>query len=632
MTPEQIQTNYIESFQFLDERKRRQVAQLVLLNNLNRGDQNIASTLLITLMTRIMGSLYDDKIQTKFLPSQGITQDMINSYNVLAQSDYLEMGKAKVDYDWMWDTLFFGRGYCETYSFDLRRKLLVPEAVNPLVMGYDPYFENIQQWRYYWKWTTMDKWTINRLIKAKKITGITDASEIPSGVEGRLWEYKQRRDAARKGVEPSLEPAMADIFQILVYYGYNDSGERCRFLIDKHFSKVLMEEKLEFDDLVLEDGSVSSKWPIVVKESFRVPHSSLPISIADLLEDKHRAESVLLNLAYIAAKDAANPLYWYDPTKVKDITQFFSRQINQHIPVEGDGALAVGPLNTKDPMPPGLLNFMSALRQQANDPVGTGVSMEPSTTVSNDTATEAAIDQQLNDIAQSIASKVLQFGEEEFWSHWWHRYKKNADTLKEKMANVVGVNGVDSSLIDLGDFKTDFPPGVLVFSAKEAEYKNLVKRRDFMQILPVLQTSMDPNGYRNFQKHVFTPLMIEDPSLIDVMFPDSLQEMEAEEQNEMLKANEMPPVLDTDDHETHLYIHRMLQPKTWAAWFHIFEHEEALAKQKAQAMMQETAPAQGEMGQPPQQSMGAEKKSPMGAVSPLKQEAKTPLTSKNKNQ
>lgn len=632
MTPEQIQTNYIESFQFLDERKRRQVAQLVLLNNLNRGDQNIASTLLITLMTRIMGSLYDDKIQTKFLPSQGITQDMINSYNVLAQSDYLEMGKAKVDYDWMWDTLFFGRGYCETYSFDLRRKLLVPEAVNPLVMGYDPYFENIQQWRYYWKWTTMDKWTINRLIKAKKITGITDASEIPSGVEGRLWEYKQRRDAARKGVEPSLEPAMADIFQILVYYGYNDSGERCRFLIDKHFSKVLMEEKLEFDDLVLEDGSVSSKWPIVVKESFRVPHSSLPISIADLLEDKHRAESVLLNLAYIAAKDAANPLYWYDPTKVKDITQFFSRQINQHIPVEGDGALAVGPLNTKDPMPPGLLNFMSALRQQANDPVGTGVSMEPSTTVSNDTATEAAIDQQLNDIAQSIASKVLQFGEEEFWSHWWHRYKKNADTLKEKMANVVGVNGVDSSLIDLGDFKTDFPPGVLVFSAKEAEYKNLVKRRDFMQILPVLQTSMDPNGYRNFQKHVFMPLMIEDPSLIDVMFPDSLQEMEAEEQNEMLKANEMPPVLDTDDHETHLYIHRMLQPKTWAAWFHIFEHEEALAKQKAQAMMQETAPAQGEMGQPPQQSMGAEKKSPMGAVSPLKQEAKTPLTSKNKNQ
>ena len=165
MTPNEIQTNYIESFQFLDQRKQRQVAQLVLLNNLNRGDQNIASTLLMTLLTRTMGSLYDDKIQTKFLPSQGITQDMINSYNILAQSDYLEMGKAKLDYDWVWDTLFFGRGYAETYKFDMKRKMMIPEAINPLMFGYDPYFENVQQWRYYWKWVTKDKWTLQRLIK-----------------------------------------------------------------------------------------------------------------------------------------------------------------------------------------------------------------------------------------------------------------------------------------------------------------------------------------------------------------------------------------------------------------------------------------------------------------------------------
>ena len=83
MTPEQIQRNYIESFQFLDERKRRQVAQLVLLNNLQRGDQNIASTLLLTLLNRTMASLYDDRLQVKFLPVQGINQDQINSYNVL---------------------------------------------------------------------------------------------------------------------------------------------------------------------------------------------------------------------------------------------------------------------------------------------------------------------------------------------------------------------------------------------------------------------------------------------------------------------------------------------------------------------------------------------------------------------
>lgn len=627
-TPNQIQTNYIESFQFLDQRKQRQVSQLVLLSNLQRPDQSIASTLLLTLFQRVLSSLYDDKMQVKFLPSQGINQDQINAYNTLAQSDYQEMGKARLDYDLMWDTLFFGRGYLETYQFDKKRKIMKPHVINPLVFGYDPYFTDPQEWRYYWKWVTKTKYDINRLIKAGKIDGIKDAGEIPSGVEARLWEYKQRRDAATKAVEPSLEPADADVYQILEYFGYNDDGDKCVYWIDKHFSKILMEEKLDLQDLELEDGTIGSKWPIVVKESFRVPHASVPFSVADLLEDKHRAKSVLMNLAFIAAKDVANPVYLYNPEQVKDVSQFFSRQVNQHIPIEGDILTAVAPLNKSQAMPPELISFMTMLQQEANDPVGTGVSLEPEAG-GKGTATEAAIDQQMNDMAQSLQSKVLQYGEQEFWSQWWHRYHQHAEELKSKMANIVGVNGITTTEIDLDNFLTDYPPGVFVFSAKEAEYKNLVKRRDFMQLYPQFQASMDPDGFRNFNKHVFMPLMLEDPSLIDVMFPKSLEEMKAEEQNEILKKDQLPPVLETDDHTTHLYIHRMVQPKTWATWTHILEHEDALAKQQAQAMMEQKAASEGTSGVAPKPQMGVEKKSPMEAASPLKQEARTSLT-KNK--
>lgn len=616
---QQIQTNYTESFQFLETRKKRQVNQLVLLNNLQRGDQNISSTLLLTLFNRVMSGLYDDKVQVKFLPSQGIMQEQLNSYNMLYQSDYLEMGKAKIDYDWVWDTLFFGRGYAETYQFDKKRKIMKPHVINPLVFGYDPYFADPQEWRYYWKWVTKTRWDIERLIKSGKITGIKSAKDIPSGIEPYLWEYKQRRDAATKAVEPSLEPAQDDVYQILEYFGYDDKGNKYIYWTDKHFSKVLMEERLELDDLELEDGTMSSKWPIVVKESFRIPHASVPFSIADLLEDKHRAKSVLLNLAFIAAKDSANPLYWYDPDKVKDVAQFFSRQINQHIPVEGDGSLAVGPINVKDPMPPGLINFMTALQQEANDPVGTGVSMEPSQG-GQETATEVSIDQQLNDMAQSLQSKVLQFGESDFASAWFHRYAKHGPELKSKLANIVGVKGVTSTEIDFKDFVTDYPPGVLVYSAKEAEYKNLVKRRDFMTLYPNLMQSMDADGFRNFNKHVFMPLMIEDPSLVDIMFPKTLEEIKAEDQNEMLKRDEMPPVLETDDHATHIYTHYMVQPKTWATWLHIQEHEEALAKQKAMEQQQAMLDSQGTQGT--KVNVGTEKRSPMAAASPLKSEIK----------
>src|SRR3990167_9433165 len=123
MKVQEIATKYQESFEFLQARKKRQAEQLRLLSNMRREDQ-------------------------------------INSYNTLAQSDYQEMGKAKLDYEWCWDTLFFGRGYAETIRFDKKRKILQPHIINPLAFGYDPYIENYQDWRYYWKWITKTKWDL----------------------------------------------------------------------------------------------------------------------------------------------------------------------------------------------------------------------------------------------------------------------------------------------------------------------------------------------------------------------------------------------------------------------------------------------------------------------------------------
>lgn len=610
MKPEDIETYYRESQQFLQARKLRQVRQLVLLNNLQRGDQNIASTLLITLFNRLLSNLYDDKLQIKFLPSQGITQNQINSYNVLAQSDYLEMDKPKIDYDWVWDTLFFGRGYCETLTFDKKQKIMRPHVINPLVFGYDPYFEEVQQWRYYWKWVTKSKWQIEKLIKDGTITGIKKVEELPTGIEPFLWNYKVTRDAAKKAIAPPIDTVSSDVYQILEFYGHNDNGNKCVYWVDKGFSKILMEKELDLEDG--EDGM--SKWPIVVKEAFREPHSSVVFSVADLLEDKHRAKSVLLNLAFLAAKDRANPLYGYNPDKVRDISQFFQRQINQHIPM--DDNTAVWPLNTEDPMSQGLIQFIGLLTQEANEPMGTGQTLQP-LKGKPQTATERAIDQQLNDMAQSLQSKVLQFGESEFWSHWFHRYAKNADELKTKIANVVGVKGVESQEIDFKDFNTDFPPGIFVYSAKEAEYKELVLRRDLMQLYPQLVQTIGLDGMRNFNRYVFFPKFLNDPSLIETLFPKTLDELRATEENDILAKDDYIKTNETDNHQEHIYIHRAVFPKTNAVWFHLAEHEARLAEQKKSAMMQQ----QMMQGQPqqlqPQLKVGAAGQSPLQAASPL---------------
>lgn len=590
MKAETIQTKYQESFNFLQLRKKRQAEQLKLLSNMRRGDQNISSTLLLSLFDRIMSNTYDDKIQVKFIPAQGINQNQINSYNILAQSDYQEMGKAKLDYDWTWDTLFFGRGYMETVRFDMKRKIMQPHVINPLVFGYDPYIENVQDWRYYWKWITKSKGDLKLLQKAGVLKKDLKLDSLPAGIDPYLWQYKIVRDQARDAVAPPIEPVDNDVFQILEFYGVNEDGVKCVYWVDKNFSSVLYEKELDFEDgeeIVMPDGETvkkGSSWPIVVKESFRIPHSSVPISVADLLEDKHRAKAVLLNLAYIAAKDEANPVYLYNSDKVNDISQFLSRQINQHIPVN-DVETAVAPLNKASTMSPELMNFIQMLTEEANEPIGTGQALQPKKNQS-DTATGQAIDQQLNDLAQSLQSKVMQFGESEFWGQWFHRYAKHAEELETKMANIVGVKGVDTKIIDLNDFKTDYPPGVMVYSAKEAEYKELVLRRDLSNALPVLVQSMDQDGLRNFYKHVYWPKFLQDPSLVDIMFPKTLDEMNAEAENEQLADGMMPDVKDTDNHTTHIYTHMMLQPKTWAGWTHIHWHQELLAQQLSQQQKQ----------------------------------------------
>lgn len=595
-----IFSDYMESFYFLQPRKRRQAQQIVLLNNLQRGDENIASTLLLTFFNRVLANSYDDKIQIKFVPSEELDQRNIQSLNLLAQNDYREMDMSRHGYDWMWDTLFFGRGYMETLRFDIERKIMQPHVINPLVFGYDPFFENPQEWRYYWKWILKSSTEINQLIKAELITGITDASQIASGVDPFLWNYKVIRERAKFVTPQASDTFQGDVHQILEFFGYNKDGEKCVYWLDRDFSKILYYKVLDLqdgDDIVGPGGEIvktKSRWPIVVKEAFREPHASVVFSVADLLEDKHRAMSVLLNLMFLNAKDKANPLYVYNPDKVKDVTQLLNRQIYQHIPVE-DVESAIQPLRTDPTLDPGLQAFIQMLTDEASNPIGSGTTM-PSAPKGKQTATQAAIQQQMNDLAQSIQSKVMQFGEAEFWRDWYQRYMRYTKEGDEKIATVVGVKGVTFEKINLGDVRTKYPPGVIVYSAKEAEYKELVERRDLMEMYPAFQTSLSPDSMRNFNKYVFFPKFLTDPQTIDVLFPDTLDEIKAAEENDQLGDNKMPEVSKTDNHEQHIAVHQAAKP-TWAKWLHIQWHEEMLSMQK-QAQMQPQIPPQG---MPPQQ-------------------------------
>jgi hypothetical protein len=136
---------------------------------------------------------------------------------------------------------------------------------------------------------------------------------------------------------------------------------------------------------------------------------------------------------------------------------------------------------------------------------------------------------------------------------------------------------------------------------------------------------MTPDGLKNFQKYVFFPKFLRDPQMMEILFPDSIDELKAQDENEIINEEQMPQVAPTDNHEQHLMIHRMAK-NTWAKWIHIQWHEEMLSMQKQQQMMQAQQQMQGEVqqgapGVPPEPNkpqVGVAGQKPMEAAASLR--------------
>lgn len=583
-----VMTEYNEGQDYLRQKKLRWVQHLILFNNLAREAQSISSKEIFSFFHRILSGLYSDVLQSVFMPSEDSDYKKSEVLNKLRQSDFQEMEMWLVNYDWTWDAAFFGEGWTETLVFDKESKLMKPSVVNPLYMAYDPFFSEPKNWRYYSKWKTFSKYDLLRLKKKGVISQNFDISKIAAGLEVELWDYKNRRDAARLGnsVTNSSYSDTNDIYQILEHFTIADKdtvdhngkpipeGHRIIVWTDKNFGTEIRVEPLT--NYIPED----EPWPIVKKQIFREPHSSLSISVPDIIEDSHRAKSVLLNLLFMAAKDDANPIYLYDPDHVQDVTAFLSRQINQHIPVD-DLERAVKPMNTKPAMSAAVNSFMALLGTESAEAVGTAI-IQPNMNRGKKSATEAAMLQQIADLTGSLQAKVISMGEKDFWSHWYLRLinPKNIKASDEKIIKMTTATGISFETVKMPDWKMKFPPKIQILSKKEAEYKELVLRRDLMQNYPILTKSMDKRALDNFNKYVYFPKFIEDTNLIDRIVPSSIDQIKARQENELLSQGKFVPVQPTDDDETHMYEHAMC-PNTVQKWAHYFIHEvHRAAKQK----------------------------------------------------
>ena len=614
----QIRNEYEEGRTFLQNRKLRWTNQLKLMNNLSRSDETIASTMLFSYFDRVFSSLYDPKIQVKFGANEDSEMNTSATLNKLARSDFQEMNMEMVEYDWTWDACFFSRGYLETLDFDTKKKLLKPVVINPLGFFYDPMFTNPQEWRYYSKWITRSGARINRLIKDGIVKNIKRASDIVSGMDPEYWNYKVLREQAKyvtpQGNDSNINPPSPNgVYQILEHYTYF-GDKKTVVWTDRDITKIIREEELELNDDTENEGE--SRWPIVIREIFREPHSTLPVSVPDLIEDKHRAENVILNLAYISSKDQATPIYVAKASALTNPSQLLQRQINQHILVEDDAdtGTAIQPLNKATGLSASTLQFLNIIKGEAAEAVGTA-QISPVVSKGKKTATGDALMQQIADLTGSLQSRIIGASEKEFWSHWYQRYVNNMKEGDRKIIAVTNSQFTTFETIQLDSIKTKLPPKIICFSARDAEFKETVERRELAQQFGVLKETLPPEKFNMFLKFIWFPkFQTFDSETLDLIYPKAIDEMKAEEENLMIAKGQLPPIAETDNHELHLFIHARVKNNA-EKWAHVLTHEAMLADQKKAQQAQGGGEEEGK-GKPP--SSGDVNKD--NASSPLKEQ------------
>jgi hypothetical protein len=661
----QIKTEYNEGSDFLINKKQGWVDVLSLLNNLQRGDENISSTMLFSFINRIHSNLYNAKIQVKFEPNQDGEMGNVEMINKMAQFDYQEMDMETIEYDWLWDALFFARGYCETIKFNKRKKLMEPFVINPLMFNYDPFFEEVQDWRYYDKWITRSGAGIMRLLNMGVISGITSPKDMIPGMDEQVWQWKvlreQPRNVTPQGSDSNVTPALTNgtgaegangVYQLMEHYNYQGT-DKYVFWTDRGMTKIVREEKLDLNDdfdhplsneepkqkkmKTGEDGvnrkkkeevkiTNESKWPIVIREVFREPHSSAPISVSDILEDKHRAINVLLNLAYISAKDEITPIYLYKSGDVVQPNQLRQRQIGQHIEIseDGDTGTSVQPLKRNASMTNGVLQLIAQLQSQAADGVGATQIAAPGAK-GKKTATGDALQQMVSDLTSSLQSKIIGRSEKEFWTMWYQRYVNNSKDGDLKSISITNSQGTKFEHLQLTEVKTEMPPKVILFSASEAQFKETVERREIAQQFPTIQQSIAPDQFRLFLKYFWFPKFETfDRETLDLVFPKTQDEIKAEAENDMIGDGILPPISESDNHEVHLYIHQRIKNNA-QKWAHVIAHEKLLAQQNQQKEQAEKMQSDQQQGEEQKGASGGGSAPPGGAPAPKQkpQKAKT---------
>jgi len=588
--------------------------RLKLYNNQKRDKESVGDTTMFSVFQTILASLYEDTLAATFSPREVGDDEIAENLELTANYDYDIMEKDIIDYEWDWETLFFGRGLLCTMDFDEDTLTPSPYVWNRMVTVRDPEASNVAGDR---AGRGASRFIYREIRMTKQ--QLEDA--------GNYFDYENIKAATGKNDTKSpLDQYMRDTAEAAglsnITRFSNVDGENATLRLREGFT--FWNGKLCFVTLADDGRKViryqeldRKKIPIVDRVLFPVPNQFDSPSIPDFTEDKQRGRAVALNLSLKSVKANLHPMYLFDKTKVSE-RQDFNFAFNKFIPVEGNPNAAVVPMN-KDRISSDVSFIMDTLAQSAERATGTPDIKQGASPDGDTTATRDTLVAQGSDSRYGLAARVFGWSERRFWQEYYNHLKENMDEgVHEKMVHIVGALGATWRPFkkkDLVVAEGHKDPNIKIESKAVAEARRFNDSklfRDYLTLAAADPTAQLRAGMRHYGK-----LIGMKTDLIEQIYPPTIDELRAEEENKMINEGTKALVMAEDDHYMHLQIHNKLgdSPEKLA---HMNAHKRALILQKVnpemvpQADPQTTGLAQADqLTNPAREGAGAKRQLPV---------------------
>jgi len=586
----QIENEYQMAKKFSEPIFKKDLLNMKLYNNQKRDPKAVGDPLLFTIMSTLHAATFDDRLSVKWLPVESGDVKTAENINMLSQYDYSAMDKATMDNQMLWDMFFYSYGIVEFVEFDREKMMPIHKLVDPATFLYDPqgatFKDGDEQIRFCGSEFLITKPRMDQLGVYRNI------DEIKQGAE-RHDRVVQARDARQElqGGQANTKDQEEDLGDNNQYKGLlwrtNFDDKKIRVELFNERKLISRIQEIKYDN-----------WGLISKHCWPIAHQFRGVSVPDMCEDKQRKRSVVMNIGIKSLQAQLYPRFVYDPDKIRNKADL-KFGLNKHIPATGGVTGALEPVR-KDTPDMGFFNYMmetmdsSVQRATATPEIQQGVVSKEQRTLGELNLVAQRVDTRYQLIVKNVMS-----GDRDYWRQWYMLYKTYfKEGISEKTIRLAGLKNGEFRKLTRDNIIAKVDPDIKIESKILTDAANMRKAGQFMQVLEV--SGQDPTVDRRWGEKHLAELSGMNEDEINDLFPPTLDEMIAENQNIALNNNKPVSVRGTDNHIVHIQIHNKANA-TKATIAHIETHKQAMLIQQQNPNLyeQQEGTAEEEMGSQP---------------------------------